>query len=169
VNRSALRDSADAAIKALSAGLTLDDTRRVFILGPYQPETSLTLLVRIRDTLRTKFHYAAYLENEFSLGVSLQETSRQLFDLSQLGLFIVTNEGLDRGWQFELADLAGLSGTPLAKIAYYYESFDKLQGPVRDFLVNHSLRQGALVRLGSMDRTVGGIAQAVNTYFLDLA
>jgi hypothetical protein len=169
MNRAILRQNSLAQLATLASKTNTSTEVPVFILGPYVPDSTLKLLESVRDALRSRYGYAAFLENEFSLGVGLRDTCRELFELSRFALFIVTNEGIDRGWQFELADLAGLPNSPLDKIGFYYESQAKLQGPVKEFLGSHQIRHLEIVRPGNPERTIDGLIQMVNTYLLQFS
>jgi hypothetical protein len=140
----------------------------VFVLGPYSPQSSKDLLAAISEALRARHHYLAFLESDLNLVASLQDSSKELFDLAKFNVFVVTNEGISRGWQFELADLAKQRGDPLKKVGFYYESYEKLQGPVKDFLGNHRMLHEQIVRAGQVDRTINAVVQHVNTFFLHL-
>jgi hypothetical protein len=166
VDRAKLRTVAEKKLIDLAAATGTDPAYRVFILGPYDPPTTLDLLVAVRDLLRGRFHYLAFLEKDVDLEVDLQDTCRELFDISQFGLFVVTDDGISRGWQFELADLAALPGRPLERVGFFYESFDALQGPVKDFLANHLIRHAETIRPAKLDRTLQGLVQVVNSFFL---
>jgi hypothetical protein len=169
MNAATLRRVSLAQLTALASRTNTSPALPVFILGPYVPESTLKLLESVRDALRSRYQYLAFLESEFSLGVGLRDTCRELFEVSCFALFIVTNEGIDRGWQFELADLAGLPSNPLSKIGFYYETQAKLQGPVREFLGSHLIRHLEIVKPANPERTLEGLIQLVNTYLLQIS
>jgi hypothetical protein len=167
VDRPALREYARKLISELAESLGLDSEKFILVMGPYNPETSKELLKRIRDKLR-EFGYAAFLEEEFNLHVSLEETSHILFESSALTIFVVTDEGIGRGWQYELGDLMHIGKDAEKRIAVYHEGLEKLPAPIRDLLFTHHLLQAQIIENTDHDKTTRGVVQLVNTFFLDL-
>lgn len=158
-----LREKAILNLKALAAEFHTREDQLVFVLGPYQPATSSDLLDAVVWRLR-EARYTAFLEKEVQLHISYALTLRILFELSTVAVFVITSEGLDRGWQVELGDLCR-SENSARKIVVGYEEQSKLPTPITDLLLTWRPRHGRLVFPQDPSRTVDAFLQWVNTHF----
>lgn len=158
--------SLDISSIALASGTSPE--KRVFILGPYRPERTLSLLTRTRDQLRARpQNYTTYLESEFSAPVDFGLKCKALFELSSFALFIITAEGIGRGWPFEVGDIQGYEGDPLAKLGFYYEDYDALPATIQHF-IGQRIRQLPIVRSDDPDGTAHALVVQVNSFFVRL-
>lgn len=127
----------------------------------------MPLLLEVRDALRSRYRYTAFLENEFLLDIGLQVKCNVLTELSSFTIFIVTNTGIDRGWQVEIGDLLGEGRSNEGKIGVYYEAFEKMSGPAQDIVGTHGIRHMPRIFPNDVEKTLKYLLQAVNTFFFE--
>ena len=162
--RAAILNRVRETIQQIAVAQSTDPSELVFILGPFS-DLSKPLLIAVRDGLRSGFRYTAFLEDEFDLDIALAIKCNVMAGLSKFILFVVTDEGVGRGWQVELGDLLGEGRTNASKIGVYYENLTHLPAPARDIITNNPIRQGPLVVHADQERTVKALVTAVNTFF----
>jgi hypothetical protein len=154
-------------ILTISASAGTNPDERVLVLGPYVPDEAAHLLDGVCHELRA-IGYTAFQEKEIDVRLAFHDLVSILFGLSELVVFVVTNAGIDRGWQIELGQLCRCNDDAL-KILFFYEDQSRLPTPVRDLLLRFPVRQGNVVILSDLPRTTRTITQHVNSWFLGVA
>ena len=88
-----------------------------------------------------------------------------LADLSTFILLIITEAGIQRGWQIELGDLLGVGRRNAGKLGVYYEDLSHLSAPAQDIITNNPIRHGPFVVSGDQEKTLRYLVTAVGTFF----